>query len=828
MPSPDWNGVLLRWKGRLLDGSPAAGRLVITSDAARFLDDDEVQSESIISVPLVVPIVNGYAEIEVPATDDPDIIPNGFTYTIVEELTKGQGRTLVTDAPLAKAVDGIDLNRLIDIDPSPGTPLPPITRAELDALAYKFVRLDQQAIALDEDGTPYWADGADIGEDALPVRIDADGKPYVYVPDEGAPSIAWRDAPFGLAPLDGDGRLPEANVPERLTPAGVQAALVEYASDAVAEALADDPTMADAAALAVSEELESAGVVYYDDAPVLGINYAKNARFTQDLPFTVANGWTTPSATGTWLPGGGLRISAGSAAASRLEGYVDLPPGTYTASVYYTVNQIMAPAPSSTFGQITRVDTGANLGAGLSIATTTTATIGLRQRASTTFTVPPDNTGQTRIRYYVGGSTVTFEKVQVEPGTAPTDFLYGDAPGCDFADTPHLSPSIKRLPSKTETLAGAPELARNSAYAPWAVGGSITTVSVAWSREPNGRAYRLTAESAWTTDTTPRLTYGDAVRSFREIPVTPGEVWSLATRAAFSKAGVLWAGVFFWDSSGAALAYRPVTAKTAVVANTPVDFVLEGLVVPATAVRMMLQVRVDSAAVATAVGDHLTCAETVITKSPRAGIWYDGDSPGAKWAGTPGESPALKIVGNPIDEARLVWLESRLVEGSGRPEGVVAAPVGTRYTDRATTNGVIEWIKASGTGTTGWRVATGDTGRRNIAATVTWPFTLVNSALLRRVNERVYLDILAANPAALAGGSTGVATGAIPTGFRPIPAASSFKMDRSVGDEPITVTVQATGNITFQKAATGGSLTALSASWITDDAWPTTLPGTAI
>lgn len=182
-PSPDWNGVQLRWKGRFIDGTPATGRLVITSDAARFLDDDDVQSESVITVPIIVPIVDGYAAIDVPATDDPDITPNGFTYTIVEELDRGQGRTIVTDAPLAKAFDGIDLNRQISVDPSPGTDLPPITRAELDALAYSFVRLDQVAIALDEDDVPYWGNAIDL-TDARPVRTDTDGVPYVYVPDE--------------------------------------------------------------------------------------------------------------------------------------------------------------------------------------------------------------------------------------------------------------------------------------------------------------------------------------------------------------------------------------------------------------------------------------------------------------------------------------------------------------------------------------------------------------------------------------------------------------------------------------------------------------------
>lgn len=47
--------------------------------------------------------------------------------------------------------------------------------------------------------------------------------------------------------------------------------------------------------------------------------------------------------------------------------------------------------------------------------------------------------------------------------------------------------------------------------------------------------------------------------------------------------------------------------------------------------------------------------------------------------------------------------------GTGSPEGNVAAPVGSVYTDTAATNGAIRWIKASGTGVTGWRDDYGDT-----------------------------------------------------------------------------------------------------------------------
>lgn len=180
LPTPDWDGVELRWRGVMIDGTAAEGRLVVTADVSRFLDDDSVQATSIFSVPIFIPIVDGYASLVVPATDDNDVTPKMFTYTIREELTRGIGTTYTTDAPLSKQADGIDLNRIVSLTPSAGTPPTPVTRAEFDALVYKFVRLDQVAIALDTDGIPYWGNAIDLG-DSLRVLTDTDGVPYVEV-----------------------------------------------------------------------------------------------------------------------------------------------------------------------------------------------------------------------------------------------------------------------------------------------------------------------------------------------------------------------------------------------------------------------------------------------------------------------------------------------------------------------------------------------------------------------------------------------------------------------------------------------------------------------
>lgn len=113
MPSPDWDGVELRWSGHYLDGSPVTGRLVVTATEPRFLDDAEGAelATAVYAVPIVVPIVDGYASITVPATDDPDITPNGFEYTITEELDRGQGGSITVPVLLAHAATGIDLNR---------------------------------------------------------------------------------------------------------------------------------------------------------------------------------------------------------------------------------------------------------------------------------------------------------------------------------------------------------------------------------------------------------------------------------------------------------------------------------------------------------------------------------------------------------------------------------------------------------------------------------------------------------------------------------------------------------------------------------------------
>lgn len=55
------------------------------------------------------------------------------------------------------------------------------------------------------------------------------------------------------------------------------------------------------------------------------------------------------------------------------------------------------------------------------------------------------------------------------------------------------------------------------------------------------------------------------------------------------------------------------------------------------------------------------------------------------------------------DGVRWLTTETRFFEGEGDPNGVVAAPVGSRYVDKLATNGAVEWVKAyDGDANTGW------------------------------------------------------------------------------------------------------------------------------
>lgn len=189
------------------------------------------------------------------------------------------------------------------------------------------------------------------------------------------------------------------------------------------------------------------------------------------------------------------------------------------------------------------------------------------------------------------------------------------------------------------------------------------------------------------------------------------------------------------------------------------------------------------------------------------------------------------------------------IDGTGSPGGVVAAPVGTLYRDSNGTNGAVLWVKASGTGPVGWRCIAGDTGWRALAA---WdadgnytygalgsyfqprPATAGGTVMIRRINDSVAIraNNISAAQSANAGTDRELIAGVgTLTGFRPIG-----------GSSPVVAPLTAARVGTYRyysdalwwahpvNYAPGDLLissTLALATFLTDDPWPTTLPGTA-
>ena len=74
------------------------------------------------------------------------------------------------------------------------------------------------------------------------------------------------------------------------------------------------------------------------------------------------------------------------------------------------------------------------------------------------------------------------------------------------------------------------------------------------------------------------------------------------------------------------------------------------------------------------------------------------------------------------------------IHGTGMPNGVVEAEIGTTYIDKNKTNGAFKWIKTTNGGNQGWEVLTGDTGWRTLNSVSKLGNSFVK---VRRVNNEV-------------------------------------------------------------------------------------------
>lgn len=78
------------------------------------------------------------------------------------------------------------------------------------------------------------------------------------------------------------------------------------------------------------------------------------------------------------------------------------------------------------------------------------------------------------------------------------------------------------------------------------------------------------------------------------------------------------------------------------------------------------------------------------------------------------------------------------IHGTGMPNGVVTADIGTTYVDENKTNGALKWIKTTDGGNQGWEVLIGDTGWRTLNSTSKLKVGDKTSYIkIRRVNNLV-------------------------------------------------------------------------------------------
>jgi hypothetical protein len=173
------------------------------------------------------------------------------------------------------------------------------------------------------------------------------------------------------------------------------------------------------------------------------------------------------------------------------------------------------------------------------------------------------------------------------------------------------------------------------------------------------------------------------------------------------------------------------------------------------------------------------------------------------------------------------------LSGTGSPEGAVtAAPGSTWLQTDATTDvkGWIRWVKATGTGNTGWvrrgpkRTPGGVMSRHSSPATPA-PWRTSGVVAMSGGNRQV----------SFAGGSNGatpVLSGGwntlltLPTGFRSFTGLTT-PWNAGFGDDIRRGLISNTGAVQFFGAGASVGASAISATYDTQNAWPSSLPGSA-
>ena len=178
--------------------------------------------------------------------------------------------------------------------------------------------------------------------------------------------------------------------------------------------------------------------------------------------------------------------------------------------------------------------------------------------------------------------------------------------------------------------------------------------------------------------------------------------------------------------------------------------------------------------------------------------------------------------------------------GTRQPNGVISAPPGSTYTDTAVTCGAVKWIKMWGTSNTGWTVLYGDTGWRDIKSLLDTFWDNTSNIQLRRIGKTVYLRSSSLKVGDNPTGARGTVKqllldkDGMPLGFRynSWGRAHTSVIINAGGDDQIgsMYSYRAAHDFAIRGVPGAGNWTkgdscSFNMSYVTENDWPTVLPG---
>lgn len=169
---------------------------------------------------------------------------------------------------------------------------------------------------------------------------------------------------------------------------------------------------------------------------------------------------------------------------------------------------------------------------------------------------------------------------------------------------------------------------------------------------------------------------------------------------------------------------------------------------------------------------------------------------------------------------------SDFLTGTGFPNGVVAAPAGSIYVDKSLTCGALLWIKQTGTGNTGWRVLSGDTGWLDCNTVFDQLFDssdpLDTGCKIRRVNNTIYF-VAKVKVKTVSEISVNIINGGFSTGNQ-IPQPIILQQIRNMGKSAqMQITNYSFLWLSGYAGAKVGDRVICNSSYTTVADWPTTL-----